>query len=161
MRHQNRHRRPAATSSDQTERDWMNEVTMTARSLGYLVYHTHDSRRSEPGFPDCILIRGKYLLAIELKRSRLHKPTAEQTRWLKAFSGVSHVRAAVWKPEDRYTIIEHLAAFANDAYVRESPGEMDATTRRHHGPADRPSAGIRSTDHRPATAKGAGADESP
>lgn len=34
------------------EKDFQQRVINLAESLGYLVYHTHDSRRSQPGFPD-------------------------------------------------------------------------------------------------------------
>ena len=66
-----------------------NEAEFTARLIvwmrwaGWLVYHTHDSRRSEPGFPDLILVRGRIVVALELKMPGC-KPTPKQQAWLTA-----------------------------------------------------------------------------
>jgi len=59
---------------------------------GWLRYHTHDSRRSEPGFPDLVLIRRDRLLAVEVKR-RGGKATEAQKTWLAAFGGVEDVES--------------------------------------------------------------------
>lgn len=39
------------------ERDFQAAVMELARLLGWRVYHTWDSRKSEPGFPDLVLVR--------------------------------------------------------------------------------------------------------
>jgi hypothetical protein len=39
------------------EADFQATIVETARTLGWLIYHTHDSRRSSPGFPDLVLVR--------------------------------------------------------------------------------------------------------
>lgn len=66
---------------------------------GALAYHTRDSRKSAPGFPDLVLLheRSGRLLAAELKRDGAH-PTLEQRRWLQAWAlrGEAHV----WRPVD-------------------------------------------------------------
>lgn len=53
-----------------------------ARLLGYLVYHTYDSRRSEPGFPDLWIVGYGHLLVLELKTAR-GKVTDAQQRWIR------------------------------------------------------------------------------
>ncbi|GAB6937094.1 VRR-NUC domain-containing protein [Isoptericola variabilis] len=71
-----------------------------ARELGYVTYHTFDSRRSQPGFPDLVLVsarRGRLLVA-ELKTVRGRLSTA-QTQWLAEFRGAG-VEAHVWRPAD-------------------------------------------------------------
>lgn len=80
-----------------TEKEFMSQVTQLARLCGWLVYHTHDSRRSVSGFPDLILIRSERLLAIELKVGK-NRATPEQHQWLSAFQGAGAV-AAIWTPE--------------------------------------------------------------
>ena len=60
------------------------------RSSGWMVYHTYDSRRSEPGFPDIVAIKGDRLLVLELK-SAGGKVSEAQAEWLKAFAAVRRV----------------------------------------------------------------------
>lgn len=54
------------------EKDFQQRVINLAESLGYLVYHTHDSRRSQPGFPDLVLVnaRAKRVPFRELKSAK-------------------------------------------------------------------------------------------
>lgn len=82
-----------------TERDFQATVVETARLLGWRVYHTHDSRRSEPGFPDLVLVRERVVWA-ELKtdsvRSRL---TPEQRSWVDALQRAGG-EVHVWRPRD-------------------------------------------------------------
>ncbi len=75
-----------------------------ARLRGWLCYHTHDSRRSEPGFPDLVLVRGGRLIFAELKKEGEH-PTKEQRKWLLQLDKVANnwnesVDAYVWYPSD-------------------------------------------------------------
>jgi hypothetical protein len=81
------------------EKDLQDGVVKLARMLGYLAYHTYDSRRSAAGFPDLVLVheRSGSLLFAELKRDGQH-PTVAQQRWLRvlAIRGV----AFVWRPAD-------------------------------------------------------------
>ena len=86
------------TAPPMTERDLQSAVVKLARTLGGLVYHTHDSRRSAPGFPDLVIVfpRTGALLFAELKTAT-GKVTDEQDEWLRALAvrGV----AFVWRPE--------------------------------------------------------------
>lgn len=87
--------KPAAAWS---ERELQSYVQATAKQLGLLCYHTHDSRRSEPGFPDCVLVGPAGLLFAELKAER-GRLTVEQRRW---GSKLAQAGAAwtVWRPRD-------------------------------------------------------------
>jgi len=80
-----------------TERDWMAKVIEAARWMGWLVYHTHDSRRSEAGFPDLVLVRDRVVYA-ELKSER-GRLTPQQREWLDAL-GATGAEAYVWRPTD-------------------------------------------------------------
>lgn len=80
-----------------TERDLMQAATDLARTFGWIVYHTFDSRRSEPGFPDLIAVRGSHLLAIECK-SATGRVTDAQRTWLVAFDGIRDSTAVVLRP---------------------------------------------------------------
>lgn len=76
----------------------MSEVIKLAKYLGWLVYHTHDSRRSEPGFPDLIMIRNGQLVVAELKSAK-GKLTHEQKAWLMEYEQVKDCQTFVWNPD--------------------------------------------------------------
>jgi hypothetical protein len=80
------------------EREFQRMVVELARLCGWLVYHTYDSRRCVPGFPDLLLLRGAEQLVAELKVGR-RQPTAEQLAWLAAFRAAG-VPAYVWRETD-------------------------------------------------------------
>lgn len=52
-----------------------------AITFGWRGYHTHNSQRSTPGFPDLCLVRRGRLIMAELKSQR-GRATVEQTAWL-------------------------------------------------------------------------------
>lgn len=80
MRH-----RTATPDADLLEKDWQATVTDLAKQLGWLVYHTFNSRRSTHGFPDLVLVRDR-VVYVECKREdrTTSKLTDEQRRWLRA-----------------------------------------------------------------------------
>ena len=81
---------------DITEKDFQNTITTLAKSLGWLVYHTYDSRRSSPGFPDLVLVKGTHILFRELK-TEIGKLTGTQRVWLDSLAEAG-VDAGVWRP---------------------------------------------------------------
>lgn len=64
-----------------TERVFQDAVTEFAQLHGWLVYHTHDSRRSAPGFPDLTMVRNGRVVFAELKTER-GRVTADQARFM-------------------------------------------------------------------------------
>ena len=50
-----------------SEKKYQAMVLKTARELGWLVYHTYDSRRSQEGFPDLVMVKPPHVLFVELK----------------------------------------------------------------------------------------------
>ena len=77
------------------EKDFQRAVIELAEMLEWRVYHTHDSRGSQPGFPDLTMVRRQRLIFAELKRQD-GNPTDEQTAWLTELG-----RVADWTKEER------------------------------------------------------------
>jgi hypothetical protein len=88
------------------EKDFMAAVIAFAKRQGWLCYHTFNSRKSEAGFPDLVLIRADVLLVVELKVG-INRPTAPQQSWLEAFRAAG-VRTFLWYPKDWPTIVSLL-----------------------------------------------------
>lgn len=94
------------------ERDWQQQILDAARYLGFRCYHTYDSRRSAPGFPDLMCVRDGRLLAIECKTAT-GKVSPEQAEWLAELALVPGVVALIARPDD-WDEIEQLLKEAGD-----------------------------------------------
>ena len=84
-----------------TEKELEGLVKDTAASFGWMRYHTFDSRRSTPGFPDDVLVHpttGR-LLFRELKTEK-GAVTEAQTLWLETLHEAKAPSASVWRPKD-------------------------------------------------------------
>ena len=79
-----------------TEKELQANVVKLAKLRGWLCYHTYDSRRSEPGFPDLVLVKGISVLFIELK-SQKGRLSDAQARWLIELEGARQW-VGVWRP---------------------------------------------------------------
>ena len=84
-------------------------VVALLKLRGFRVYHTFDARRSEPGFPDLIAVRGRRLVAIELKTAR-GRVTEAQMAWLRALNEVTQVDAFILRPAADWSEFERLVA---------------------------------------------------
>jgi hypothetical protein len=83
-----------------SETDLQGKIRRLARLRGFsLIYHTRDSRRSDVGFPDLVMIKGRRLLFAELKKQKGSRTTPEQLEWLSALTYVG-VETYLWKPSD-------------------------------------------------------------
>lgn len=93
----------AMQASGMTEAALQARVLAQARVLGWMAYHTHDSRRSQPGFPDLVLVseRQGRVIYRELKteKGRLSDP---QRVWLRCLKTAGQ-DAKVWRPMDLLT----------------------------------------------------------
>ena len=87
----------AALDGAMSERDWQTTVVDAARKAGWLTWHSYDSRRSYPGFPDLMMVRGPMLLALELKTEK-GKVTVQQQEWIDALKKVRIVSADIARP---------------------------------------------------------------
>lgn len=80
-----------------TEKEFQTSVLMFADLRGWSTYHTFDSRRSAPGFPDLVMVRDHDLIFAELK-SEAGRVTATQADWLERLHVVNAVHARLWRP---------------------------------------------------------------
>ncbi len=94
-----------------TEKDWQTQVVKLAKAQGWHVYHTQDSRRSEPGFPDLVMVRGVQVIFLELK-TETGKVTDAQAEWIGKLGKVKRVDAAVARPSQWPDIERALTARA-------------------------------------------------
>lgn len=62
------------------EREFQETVVGTCRTFGLLCYHTYDSRRSAPGFPDLVIVGKNRTLFVELKTDTTQL-TLDQIMW--------------------------------------------------------------------------------
>jgi len=90
-----------------TEKEFLQQVRDLAKLCGWLVYHTHDSRRSPEGFPDLVLVRNDKVIFAELK-SKKGRTTSAQEMWLKALEKVPGVDVYLWRPSDWDRIVDVL-----------------------------------------------------
>jgi hypothetical protein len=99
---------PAIARPHLSEAAWQAAVIELAKTCGYLVYFTKDSRRSPSGYPDiCCAKAGAPLILAELKTDT-GQLTRAQEAWLAALAGSTGVVSAVWKPSMWTEIVEQL-----------------------------------------------------
>ena len=91
----------------ESEKDFMGKVVELARLQGWKVYHTHDSRRSDPGFPDLVLCRGGRILFWELKSAKGRMVKA-QLEWAEALGKCFGVEVGIYMPQDWDVIVGQL-----------------------------------------------------
>ena len=82
-----------------SERDFQAQVVQLSELCGWMVYHTYDSRRSNAGFPDLVLVRPPQVVFAELK-SQKGRVRPQQEVWLSALGASDKVTVALWRPSD-------------------------------------------------------------
>lgn len=92
---------------DCSEKEFQAAVVALAKQNGWIVHHHFDSRRSEPGWPDLVLIRDGKLLIRELK-TEIGEESPEQIVWLAALRSCG-VDAETWRPSQLGTIVKELS----------------------------------------------------
>ena len=97
------------TIEPKSEKEFQGMVENVARAFGWRWYHTHDSRRSEKGFPDLFLVHPERHQSFwaELKVGR-NKPTAEQEAWIAMLVNCRAV-VFVWYPKHWDEIVDVLS----------------------------------------------------
>lgn len=108
-------------------RDFQDEASFTQtvielfRLNNWLVYHTHNSRHSERGFPDLVMVRSGVIIIAELKtdsgaltkggmagnkRTKRWRPGQED--WIREIDACAGVLCFLWRPRD-WNFIERCA----------------------------------------------------
>ncbi len=82
-----------------SERAFQRQVVEFAELMGWRTYHTYDSRRSNAGFPDLVLVRPPRVVFVELKRER-GRATRDQDLWAALLRACPGVEYYLWKPSD-------------------------------------------------------------
>lgn len=90
---------PKPALPDLTEAQLLDNVRKLSLLTGWLFYHTFDSRRSDAGWPDTVLlnVRQRRILFVELK-TRTGRLRPMQGVWLTALAAIG-METAVWRPE--------------------------------------------------------------
>lgn len=114
---------PAAIPMDHawSEDDLQREVLGACRQLDLLAYHTHDSRRSQPGYPDLTIAGRGGVLFVELK-SATGRLEPAQIAWRdRLLEGGQQWR--LWRPADWFgqTIAIELGQLRRGAWVPFGP----------------------------------------
>lgn len=81
------------------ERKWQANVEQTFKGQGWMCYHTWNSMRSDPGYPDLhLVLPGVASVFAELKTEN-GELTDNQIRWLLALAWTGET-VFVWRPSD-------------------------------------------------------------
>ena len=97
-----------------SEKQFQQQIIELAQRCGFLVYHTFDSRRSEPGFPDLTLChptepRPIFFLEVKAEKGRVRP---EQRKWIEALDPgpvmQDYVIARIVRPSDWWWVEQSL-----------------------------------------------------
>lgn len=93
----------------QEEPDFARDFEKHARWYGWDFYHTYDSYRSRPGFPDYVLWRRDRTLFVELKTDRPSSHSDDDQKYCqRTLAGNPHVEVYEWRPRDWQRIVRVL-----------------------------------------------------
>lgn len=87
------------------EEQWRQQVRTVAKYYGWdMNYHTHDSRRSDAGWPDEVFAKPKIgrCVFVELK-SDTGRLRPQQEMWLNALDAAG-LETGLWRPSDMETV---------------------------------------------------------
>jgi len=93
-----------------SEADFQAQLITSAKKLGWRAYHTHDSRKSEEGFPDVVLVsrRQRRVIFAELKNDT-ERERPEQKLWADDLAACPGVELYLWRFMDWDAVLELLA----------------------------------------------------
>ena len=79
-------------------------IEMATDIYKWEVFHDGDSRRSNAGFPDLVLVKDGKLIFAELKREKNAYPSKAQMNWLALLGKAAgdNVLAVLWRPSSNW-----------------------------------------------------------
>lgn len=98
----------SALDDNLSEAAFQQQVLELAMLCGWHTYHTHNSQRSAPGWPDLALCRPPRLILAELKTNR-GRVKLEQKEWLGVLRACSGIEVYLWHPCDWREIVALLS----------------------------------------------------
>lgn len=111
-----------------TEDELQKLVLEAVKVRSLIAYHTYDSRRSQPGFPDLVIVGQNAALFRELKSAK-GRVTPEQKFWIAALDQAG-MDVDIWRPADwPIRIMAELAQL--DRVTLERPLPSQAEVRRY------------------------------
>lgn len=111
-------------AAEMTEAQLQTLVLDYCRMRSVLAYHTHDSRRSQPGYPDLTLVGDRGMLFVELK-NETYAPTPEQLMWGDALTDAGQ-HWQLWRPRSWHdgTICQQINALGRCSALMKSRDEQ-------------------------------------
>jgi hypothetical protein len=94
---------------DASEKQFQTKVLALAEYEQWEVYHTHNSRRSQPGWPDLALVKPPSMILADLKTDT-GRTTEAQEHWLELLRQVPGVRVRLWRPSLWAAVVAELTA---------------------------------------------------
>jgi hypothetical protein len=100
------------TGDDRSEAVWQARVDRLFDRYDWLHYHTHNSKRSPHGYPDCAAVQlegdqPRYLLAELKTNARTSRPTPAQITWLTRCAAAG-LEVYLWRPTDEAEVEQIL-----------------------------------------------------
>lgn len=86
----------ANTPPTMSEEQFQQRILDYCQLRGLLVFHDHDSRRNNPGFPDLVIVGQHGVVFAELKTDT-GKLRPDQETWLTALHHAGAI-AVIWRP---------------------------------------------------------------
>jgi hypothetical protein len=91
-----------------SEKAFQAQVVRLAQLYRWAYYHTYNSQRSVPGYPDLTLVRPPRLIFAELK-TESGKVTPAQQTWFDLISQCEGVEVYIWRPSQFDEIVDCLS----------------------------------------------------
>lgn len=86
----------ASVPATMSEEQFQQRIIDYCELRGLLVFHDHDSRRNQPGFPDLVIVGRHGVIFAELKTDK-GKLRPDQEKWLLGLHRAGAI-AVIWRP---------------------------------------------------------------